>query len=158
MVNVVNPYFAAAYPSVTLNRLTMAVNLTNAYSTAAAAQVAIPGASGLPYSMGQTFNYVEHQGIYYKIPLQVTVVDKEMVRVPAGLFECWKVETKTMDNTGAFTVPYRTDWFCEKVHMSVRSEYYIYAQPMDSSNPTTPMPVRVQTECLKKYKLNPLGW
>jgi hypothetical protein len=153
MANVVNAYFAAAYPSVTLNRLTMAVPLANNYTVAAGGQVALLGASGLPYSMNQTWNYVEHQGIYYKIPLQVTVVDKEMVRVPAGLFECWKVETKTMDMSGNFTVPYRTDWFSEKVHMSVRSEYYIYAQPMDSSNPTTPMPVRVQTECLKKYKI-----
>ncbi|MBM4462652.1 MAG: hypothetical protein FJ012_04845 [Chloroflexi bacterium] len=155
MSDVANSYFAAAYPSVTLNRLTMDMNLTNNYTVAKSAQVAKPGAAGLPYTLGKTFNYVEHQGIFYKIPLQVTVMDKEMVRVPAGLFECWKVVTKTMDMTGAFTVLYRIDWYSEKVKMSVKSEYYIYAQHMDSANPTTLALQRVQTEVLKKYKINP---
>jgi hypothetical protein len=122
--------------------------------------------SGYPFSLYKTWYFIEYQDLgelgIVTIPIKATVVDVENVKVPAGLFLCYKITYCTVNpdaegfdpynpETWQYTAPLWTDWWSDEVKAPVRTETYgQFTQPMPGHDP---LAMRVETKELLKYKV-----
>jgi hypothetical protein len=82
------------------------------------------GSHGAPWVEGKTWTYITDvsstTGQQYQIPGSATVVGMEDVTVPAGTFNCYKVEYTTTGSAG----PSLVEWWSDDVGMWVKQADY----------------------------------
>lgn len=99
------------------------------------------GSHGAPWVEGKTWTYITDvsstTGQQYQIPGSATVVGMEDVTVPAGTFNCYKVEYTTLGSAG----PGLIEWWSEDIGMWIKM--------VDYSNYTG-----IETRAMESYSTN----